>query len=246
MLLLLITLLIICVNPFYKVLVPLSLLEYASLFNREPQLNTINLVLKIEGKLAISDDCPVAIQTYIFPFLLNLLSFGNLFSKKNLISVKKITCYFLGVTQKTQWTPWMAECMTAATSGFKWQNTVDLSKTDIVVEVVDDLAVVPGIVVADPALVPAVGLGPGPAADLVPNGEIQDQALKSNLQEEINQDQYLSQDLSLDPNQHQDQDHDQDHKIIAGSYVRIYKKYDNRLELSLFLQNKRLSNRFFF
>ena len=73
-LLLLITLLIICVNPFYKVLVPLSLLEYASLFNREPQLNTINLVLKMEGKLAISDDCPVAIQTYIFPFLLNLLS----------------------------------------------------------------------------------------------------------------------------------------------------------------------------
>ena len=135
----------------------------------------------------------------------------------------------------------MAECMTAATSGFKWQNTVDLSRTDIVVEVVDDLAVVLGIVVADPALDPAVGLGPGPAADLVQNGEIQDQALKSNLQEEINQDQYLSQDLSLDPNQHQDQDH----KIIAGSYVRIYKKYDNRLELSLFLQNKRLSNRFF-
>ncbi len=137
----------------------------------------------------------------------------------------------------------MAECMTAATSGFKWQNTVDLSRTDIVVEVVDDLAVVLGIVVADPALDPAVGLGPGPAADLVQNGEIQDQALKSNLQEEINQDQYLSQDLSLDPNQHQD--HGQDHKIIAGSYVRIYKKYDNRLELSLFLQNKRLSNRFF-
>ena len=138
--------------------------------------------------------------------------------------------------------------MTAATSGFKWRNTVDLSRTDIVVEVVDDLAVVPGIVVADPALDPAVGLGPGPAADLVPSGEIQDQALKLNLQEEINQDQYLSQDLSLDPNQHHDHDHDhdQDHKIIAGSYVRIYKKYDNRSELSLFLQNKRLSNRFFF
>ena len=93
-LLLLITLLIICVNPFYKVLVPLSLLEYASLFNREPQLNTLNLVLKIEGKLAISDDCPVAIQTYIFPFLLNLLSFGNLFSKKKINISKKNNLLF--------------------------------------------------------------------------------------------------------------------------------------------------------
>ena len=138
----------------------------------------------------------------------------------------------------------MAECMTAATSGFKWQNTVDLSRTDIVVEVVDDLAVVPGIVVADPALDPAVGLGQGPAADLVPNGEIldQDQGPKSNLQEEINQDQYLSQDLSLDPSQHQD--HDQDHKIIAGSYVRIYKNYVDRYQYFYFYK-KETSQHFF-
>ena len=80
--LILITLLIICVNPFEKVQVPLSFLKYASLLNGEPQLNTINLMLKIEEKLAFSDDCPIAIQTFIFPFLLNLLSFGNLFREK--------------------------------------------------------------------------------------------------------------------------------------------------------------------